>query len=67
MDLKYNNYCGSLIYFINPSDPAQTYLKYDGASLLTFTPLMTHAAGIFIVNLQVKLAQYLNVALTVPI
>ena len=53
MNGDYNNYCGLLKYVLNASVPAQTYLKYDGVTLLTFEPLTTHPPGVFTVNLEV--------------
>ena len=49
----YSNYCGPLSYVFDASGPAQTYLKYDGGTLLTFAPLSTHAADVYSHNLRV--------------
>ena len=51
MEGDYSSYCGSLNYVLNATIPVQTYLKYDGATLLTFEPLEEHAAGNYTVVL----------------
>ena len=58
MEEAYDNFCGSLEYILDPTGTAQTYLTYDGTTLLTLAPDETDPTGVLGHTLRARLVEY---------